>query len=129
MPWTTRDVDRHKAGLGPKQKERWVAIANSALSDCLKKGGSAKTCEGRAIRIANAGAVREADETGIIYYGHTPEIMRHNVEVLTLRGYEKEVAQDIASQIAGMPMPSEEQPVLSATASVASASNTVSQTA
>lgn len=29
MPWTTKDVDRHKKGLTDKQKRQWVAIANS----------------------------------------------------------------------------------------------------
>jgi len=46
MPWTTADVDRHKAGLSPKQKRQWVHVANSALA----RGAS----EASAIRQANA---------------------------------------------------------------------------
>jgi len=52
MPWTVKDVDRHKKGLTPAQKKKWVSIANSVLKDCQSKGG--KDCEGKAIRIANS---------------------------------------------------------------------------
>lgn len=109
MPWTTGDVDRHKKGLSDKQKQQWVAIANSTLSNCLKKGGSNSYCEGVAIRSANGvvGSTREADETGIIYFGHTTEIINHNIDILRQRGYEPAVARNIAYQIAGEPMPSE----------------------
>ena len=51
MPWTVSDVDRFKKGLSAKQKERWVAIANSALASCQKKGGT--NCEASAIRQAS----------------------------------------------------------------------------
>jgi hypothetical protein len=61
MPWTVADVDRHKKGLTDAQKKQWVAAANTSLQDCLGEGGSQKTCEGRAIRIANA-AVDEGEE-------------------------------------------------------------------
>lgn len=53
MPWGKGDVDRFKKGLGDKQKEKWVATANSVLSDCMKKGGSEKECAAKAVRIAN----------------------------------------------------------------------------
>jgi hypothetical protein len=53
MPWTVADVDRHKQGLSPKAKRQWVSVANSALSQCLKNGGSTKLCDARAVRIAN----------------------------------------------------------------------------
>lgn len=52
MPWTVKDVDKHKKGLTPAQKKKWVSIANSALKDCKAKSG--KDCEGKAIRIANS---------------------------------------------------------------------------
>ena len=52
MPWTVKDVDRHKKGLTPEQKKKWVKIANSVLRDCQAKGG--KDCEAKAIRIANS---------------------------------------------------------------------------
>jgi len=52
MPWTTKDVDKHKKGLTPAQKKKWVSIANSILASCKKEGGS--DCEGKAIRVANS---------------------------------------------------------------------------
>lgn len=52
MPWTTADVDQHKKGLTDAQKEKWVGIANGALRNCEKKGGS--RCDVHAIMIANA---------------------------------------------------------------------------
>jgi hypothetical protein len=55
------DVDRHKKGLTNAQKKQWVAAANTSLQDCLSDGGSQETCEGRAIRIANA-AVEKGEE-------------------------------------------------------------------
>lgn len=54
MPWSTADVDSHKKGLTDKQKAQWVAVANSALAACLKKGGTDKTCAPSAIKQANA---------------------------------------------------------------------------
>jgi len=61
MPWTTKDVDRHKKGLSDKQKETWVKVANSALKRCLGEGRSQGDCEGSAIRQANkvAGNMKE----------------------------------------------------------------------
>jgi len=118
MPWSVADVDQHKKGLSDKQKRAWVSIANSALSACLKKGGSSKTCEGQAIRMANG--VTEADETGIIYFGHSKEIINHNVDILKQRGYEQDVARNIAYQIAGEAMPSEGTPAESGTLSATS---------
>jgi len=52
MPWTVKDVDRHKKGLTATQKKKWVKIANATLKDCLSKGG--KDCDGKAIRVANS---------------------------------------------------------------------------
>ena len=53
MPWTVADVDKHKKGLSDTQKIRWVAVANSALAACIKKGGTDVTCAGGAVRQAN----------------------------------------------------------------------------
>jgi hypothetical protein len=53
MPWTVSDVDRFKSGLTHVEKERWVAIANSALTSCLSGGGTQANCEASAIRQAN----------------------------------------------------------------------------
>src|SRR5262245_20527760 len=61
MPWKVSDVDRHKKGLSAKQKRQWVAAANNSLSTCLSDGGSQDTCEGRAIRIANAAVDKSLD--------------------------------------------------------------------
>jgi hypothetical protein len=30
VPWTVEDVDKHRKGLRPADKETWVAIANKA---------------------------------------------------------------------------------------------------
>lgn len=56
MPWTLRDVDSHCAGLSDKRKQVWVAVANGVLAECLKNGGTDKTCAPKAIRIANSRA-------------------------------------------------------------------------
>lgn len=53
MPWTKADVDKHKKGLTDKQKEQWVAIANSTRASCLEEGKSEKECDALAIKIAN----------------------------------------------------------------------------
>lgn len=52
MPWTVRDVDRHKKGLSARKKRQWVDVANSVLRKCQREGGS--NCEASAIRQANA---------------------------------------------------------------------------
>jgi len=54
--WKISDVDSHKKGLTKKQKEQWIAIANSVLKKCIDKGGSEETCAPSAIKQAN-GAV------------------------------------------------------------------------
>jgi hypothetical protein len=46
MPWTVQDVDSHKKGLSPNEKELWVKVAN----DALERTGD----ESQAIREANA---------------------------------------------------------------------------
>ena len=51
MPWSVNDVDRHKKGLTPAEKKKWVKIANAVL----RSSGD----EGRAIRIANARCCNE----------------------------------------------------------------------
>ncbi len=57
MPWTKKDVDRFKKGLTDKQKEKWVAVANENLDQCLKSGGSKESCEAQAIKIANSSVI------------------------------------------------------------------------
>ena len=52
IPWTKKDVPKHKKGLTEEQKKKWVEIANSVLKQCKKDGG--KDCEARAIRTANS---------------------------------------------------------------------------
>ena len=73
MPWKTADVDKYKKGLDSKQKERWVKIANNALSACIDNGGDDNSCAPRAIRIANSqfsadkaawGSFQEIKDTG-----------------------------------------------------------------
>jgi len=64
MPWTKNDVDKHKAGLDDKQKEKWVRIANESLAACIENGGTDETCAPKAIRIANS---QFSDKGEIIY--------------------------------------------------------------
>lgn len=45
VPWTVKDVDKHKKGLSLDQKVRWVRIANAILED--------EGDEALAIRTAN----------------------------------------------------------------------------
>ena len=59
MPWTVGDVDKHKGGLSPKQKKKWVAIANEVLDACETHGG--KDCDVHAIRVANSRVGRHSD--------------------------------------------------------------------
>jgi hypothetical protein len=54
MPWSVKDVSKHKKGLTPEQEKKWVSIANAILKDCIAKGGTDKTCAPKAIRIANS---------------------------------------------------------------------------
>ena len=61
MPWTVRDVDKHKKGLNNAQKRRWIKIANKVLQDCQKDGG--KNCESLAIKIANSKVGQSARKT------------------------------------------------------------------
>ncbi|MGW8177637.1 MAG: hypothetical protein ACWGQW_02410 [bacterium] len=64
MPWTVKDVDGFKKGLTPAQKKKWVKTANGVLKDCLASGGSNKSCEGKAIRIANSKFSEEGGDVG-----------------------------------------------------------------
>jgi hypothetical protein len=52
MPWTVEDVDKHKGGLSPGQKRRWVKIANEVLDACETHNG--KDCDVLAIKVANS---------------------------------------------------------------------------
>ena len=65
IPWTKKDVPKHKKGLTEKQKEKWVEIANSVLKQCKKDGG--KDCEAKAIRTANSkvGSSSNSEEQGM----------------------------------------------------------------
>lgn len=53
MPWTIKDVEKHKKGLSQEQKQKWVRVANEVRSECLKEGGSEESCDAKAIRTAN----------------------------------------------------------------------------
>lgn len=54
MPWSAEDAKKHKKGLTKKQAQQWAKIANSVLSQCLKNGGKQKSCEAKAIKVANS---------------------------------------------------------------------------
>lgn len=54
MPFKPSDAKKHKKGLNSTQAKKWSKIANGVLNDCIKKGGTDKTCAPKAIRIANS---------------------------------------------------------------------------
>lgn len=58
MPWTIDDVDSHKKDLTPKQKKKWVKIANTVLKGCLRDTKDSKKCEVMAIKIANEKSIQ-----------------------------------------------------------------------
>lgn len=58
MPWKPEDADRHKKGLTNDEKKRWASTANAVRKRCLDDGGSERTCDARAIRIANSSAAK-----------------------------------------------------------------------
>lgn len=60
MPFTIDDVEKHNKGLGQKEKERWVKVANSVLSKC-----EGDDCEASAIKQANA-VVKQMSESAEI---------------------------------------------------------------
>lgn len=67
MPWTVKDVDKHKKGLSPKQKKQWVSTANSALKQC--QAGKAKpqggeSCDAYAIKVANSAVSGSSSRVG-----------------------------------------------------------------
>jgi len=63
MPYTVDDVERHKKGLSPEQKEKWVAIANAVYEDCMAQEDVGELeCAARAIRIANSQVGDEEQE-------------------------------------------------------------------
>jgi len=84
MPWSKSDVDRFKKGLSDKQKAKWVSTANSVLSDCMKKGGTEKTCAGKAVRIAN-GTVGNNEDSQYTIYSNT-QAGGYVIEEKTYRG-------------------------------------------
>jgi hypothetical protein len=53
MPWTKKDVKKHKKGLSDKQEEQWVAVANSVRLKELADGKSEDEAAASAIRQAN----------------------------------------------------------------------------
>jgi len=65
MPWDASDAKRHKKGLSAKQSHQWAVVANKALKSCVDDGGSQESCEGRAIRIANAAVDKSLDSDAL----------------------------------------------------------------
>lgn len=80
MPWSVADVDRFNKGLTPKQKQKWVIVANSVLRKCLDKGGSDSDCSAKAIKAANA-AVKKGTQNlsthGFAVPAYKPEFREH----------------------------------------------------
>ncbi len=88
MPWDAEDADRHIKGLTDKQKQAWAAIANSVRKTCLAAGGSEKTCDARAIRIANQMAKRAHQADTV------ERVMRLNAEPRQLHEILGEMRED-----------------------------------
>ena len=61
MPFTTQDANKHKKGMTAKQARQWTHVANSALSKCIKGGGSDETCAPKAIQYAS-GVIKKQQE-------------------------------------------------------------------
>ncbi len=62
MPFTTKDVKKYNKKItGDKNLRKWANIANSVLKDCIEKGGTDKTCAGKAIKQAN-GALNKSSK-------------------------------------------------------------------
>jgi len=74
MPWTVKDVSKHKKGLTDTQKKKWVSIANSVRAQCLKDGNDEKTCDARAIRIANSQVNSNIQVHFETQYTYTPRV-------------------------------------------------------
>lgn len=65
MPWTKdSDLEGYKKGMTEKQKEQWVAVANSAREACIKDGGDTDECDAKAIRMANGVTKESSSLTG-----------------------------------------------------------------
>jgi hypothetical protein len=43
MPWSEKDVERHKHGLGPAEKTKWAKIANHVYGHTHDEGESIAT--------------------------------------------------------------------------------------
>jgi hypothetical protein len=82
MPWTAKDADAHVKGLSAKQKRAWAQVANSALAQCQKDGGS--NCDATAIRQANAAAQRvgESDDPGAFAGLSEAQTVKHRARAL-----------------------------------------------
>src|SRR3972149_870716 len=94
MPWSVRDVDKHKKGMTRKQKKQWVAVANSALKSCMDDGGSEEDCAASAIKQANsvAGKSKETEN-----YPVDPEYLAAPVSAVWERMNAKE--SDIETEL------------------------------
>jgi len=128
MPFTIRDVSKHtkKATTG-RLRRQWVAVANSALESCRKKGGG-KACDAKAITMANgviAGQVSEGllqeaatvksqaqrllrDITAILQDKELPEALRKEVEDVRAalrKTWSDLAANDENSEADSMPIP------------------------
>lgn len=98
MPWTVKDVDKHKKGLTDAQKKRWVEVANSARTACLKKGKPESECDASAIRQAN-GVVGNTDMNFSI---HTVEIEEAYTVVVAQHQGKKHLVIPVTMMVEGV---------------------------
>ena len=63
MPWSAGDAKSHtKKANTPAKQKKWADTANGVLDSCLKGGGEQKSCEAKAIRVANSKMTEEIME-------------------------------------------------------------------
>lgn len=68
MPWTSADAKSHTSKANtPKLQHQWSDVANSAREKCISDGGDSKTCDQKAIMMAN-GVIAKLSEDGKSFY-------------------------------------------------------------
>lgn len=129
MPWSIEDVDKHKKGLSPAEKKKWVSVANGVLKKCLADGGTDATCAPKAIRIANSKFMEESMKEpikltkGAMCFDQgqgtvTLEQFSEGSPKLSMIAYSGKIIKnhwywgDLAIDVQGLKMPKEKVPIL-----------------
>jgi hypothetical protein len=91
MPFTIRDVNRHKAGLTAEQKRQWIRIANSALKACLDEGRTTSACDASAIRQANGVVGNKSMKNNSLFNIYKLQANNYRIRTETLQGRKHKV--------------------------------------